>query len=299
VQLALKGVFKSFGDNHVLKGVSLECAPRGVTIILGGSGTGKSVTLRLLTGLMRPNQGQVLVDGTDITGLSERELYPIRAKMGYIFQFGGLLHSMDVGENVGLAMLERGQMNRSDIARIVAEKLKLVGLEGKESERPSNLSGGMKKRVAIARALANDPEVILYDEPTAGLDPPTSDAIDQLIASVANDMGKPSIVVTHDMRTVFTIGRLVHFLHEGKIIFSGSPEEFAKSNDPHARAFLARDQHLTAPIHGAVSSAAETNPVLGATKVSKPNAEATAPVLPAMKPAPTTRSHGDTGPLPR
>jgi phospholipid/cholesterol/gamma-HCH transport system ATP-binding protein len=257
VRIEVRGLRKSFGSNEVLRGVDLTLEERGVTIILGGSGAGKSVLLKHIVGLLHPDSGSILVDGVDIARLGERQLQPYRARMAYIFQAGGLIHSLSVGANVGLALSERRQMSRRQVERVVAEKLEQVGLAGKEKESPSNLSGGMMKRVAIARALASAPELLLYDEPTAGLDPPTAASIDELIGMVATDLGVTSAVVTHDMLTVFSIGTQVNFLHQGQLAVSDTPEGFRASDHPQAKEFLERESRSRgALILGADSSAA-------------------------------------------
>jgi phospholipid/cholesterol/gamma-HCH transport system ATP-binding protein len=241
VRIEIKNLHKSFGSNDVLRGIDLTLEPGGISIILGGSGTGKSVLIKHIVGLLRPDRGEVRVDGRDVTRLSEREWYPIRRRMGYIFQAGGLIHSLTVGDNVGLALSENRVSSPREIRRVVAEKLEWVGLAGKEQEMPANLSGGMIKRVAIARALASDPELLLYDEPTAGLDPPTAGSVDAVIERVGKELGVTTVVVTHDMLTVFDIADHVHFLSQGKVIVSGPPREFVSSGDERVRAFLKRD----------------------------------------------------------
>jgi phospholipid/cholesterol/gamma-HCH transport system ATP-binding protein len=241
MDIEVKGLYKSFGKLEVLRGVDLKINSGGVHIILGGSGTGKSVLLKHMIGLLRPDAGDVLLDGESIIGKSERQLYPIRRRMGYIFQGSALLNSISVGRNVGLALLERGKNSRSEIQQIVEEKLAMVGLEGRAEQMPGTLSGGQKKRVGIARALATNPEVLFYDEPTAGLDPPTAASIDRVIVDVAQQTGTTSIVVTHDMVSVFEIAEQVHMLHGGKRIFTGTRSELLKSQDPHIHDFLERD----------------------------------------------------------
>jgi phospholipid/cholesterol/gamma-HCH transport system ATP-binding protein len=240
MDIIVKNLVKSFKDNHVLRGLDLEIKQGRITVIIGGSGSGKSVLLKLLIGLMRPDAGSILVNGQDITKLSELALYPIRRQFGMIFQTGGLLNSLTVGENVALGLREHRLAPPEQIGETVRDKLALVNLADKEHEMPANLSGGMKKRVSIARALTLNPRVILYDEPTAGLDPPMAENIDSLILHLNQELGVTSVVVTHDMISAFKVAHTVNMLYEGKIITSGSPEEFRKSGEPIIRDFIKR-----------------------------------------------------------
>lgn len=240
IEIRLVDVWKSFGENEVLRGVTLTLRSGEISVIIGGSGSGKSVTLKHILGLIRPDRGQVYVDGREITQLREVELYPIRRRMGMIFQNAGLLQSLSVGQNVGLALSEFRLAPPWEIERIVEEKLALVGLAGKSRERPTNLSGGMRKRAAIARALTLNADCLLYDEPTAGLDPPMSETIDSLILDMKRKTGCTSVVVTHDLASVFRVADSIHMLHQGRIIFSGRPAELLAWEDPRAREFLAR-----------------------------------------------------------
>jgi len=241
MDIDVRQLYRSFGSREVLRGVDLHIPKGGVHVIIGGSGTGKSVLLKHMIGLLRPNSGQILVDGTDITRLSERALYPIRQRMAYIFQGCALLNSLTVGQNIGLSLSEFTHEKPRTIRRIVEEKLELVGLKGRADDMPSNLSGGQKKRVAVARALASDPEVLLYDEPTAGLDPPTASNVDNVIREVARETGVTTVLVTHDMISVFEVATHVHMLHAGRVVFSGTPQALRDSGDPEVRLFLKRD----------------------------------------------------------
>ncbi len=240
MEIQIRDLHKSFGDNAVLRGLSLTIRSGEVTVILGGSGSGKSVLLKHIIGLIKPDSGQVLIDGQDIVPLGEQELNEIRRRIGIIFQNGGLLQSLTVGQNVGLALVEHELAPRGEIRRIVAEKLALVGLEGKESEMPANLSGGMRKRAAIARALTVDADALLYDEPTAGLDPPMSKTVDDLIIEMKTRTGCTSVVVTHDLVSVFAIADSIHMLHQGEIVFSGTPKAMLECTDERVRSFLER-----------------------------------------------------------
>lgn len=209
-----------------------------VTAVLGGSGTGKSVFLKHLIGLLKPDQGQIEIDGENIVDLGERDLMPLRRRFGMIFQGGALLASLTVIENVAMALIENGLASRSRAFEIAREKLALVGLEGSEDKFPSALSGGMQKRAAIARALTTDPECFLYDEPTAGLDPPRARQIEELILDVNRKLKATTIVVTHDMHLVESIADHVFMLVEGRVIFSGTPTQLKNETNPLVQEFI-------------------------------------------------------------
>ena len=233
---------KSFGNKEVLRGVDLNIEEGKTNVIIGASGCGKSVMLKHIVGLLKPDEGQILIDGEDITKMNEKEIYAIRKKFGFLFQSAALFDSMTVGENVGIALRENTLTPKAEINRIVSEKLGMVDLPGTENLMPSELSGGMRKRVGLARALATDPQYILYDEPTTGLDPITSETIDELMDTVARskDPKVTSIIVTHDIFTVYEIGDRVAMMYEGKVHFNGTPEELRATSDPIVRQFLER-----------------------------------------------------------
>lgn len=231
---------KSFGRNQVLKGINLNIEDGKTTVVIGPSGCGKSVLLKIIIGLIKPDSGELLVDGVDITRLREKELYKVRGKFGFLFQGAALFDSMTVAENIGIGLYENNVMPDDKIDVIVKEKLDLVGLSGKENLVPSELSGGMKKRVGLARALACNPEFILYDEPTTGLDPIMSDSIDSLIDNLASKLKVTSIVVTHDIFSVYDVADKVAMIHGGVIHFEGTPQELDKTSDPVVREFLQR-----------------------------------------------------------
>lgn len=231
---------KSFGEKHVLKDVSLKI-PRGkTTCILGGSGSGKSTLIKCLIGLLSTTGGQILVDGRDITKIkSEVKLAALRRRFGYLFQEGALFDSMTVGENVTFGLKYLTDVPEKDYPRIIKEKLALVGLtEDVAKLNPSELSGGMKKRVSLARVLAVGPEVILYDEPTTGLDPIMSDIISDLIMDLKAKLGVTSVVITHDMHSAFKIADYIAFLYEGNILLHGTPEQFRKTDNPYVKQFV-------------------------------------------------------------
>ncbi len=240
--IEIKNLKKSFGKKQVLSGVDLTIEEGKTTVIIGASGCGKSVLLKHIVGLLKPDEGHILIDGEDITKMNEKEIYTIRKKFGFLFQSAALFDSMTVGDNVGVALRENTLMHKAEISRIVTEKLGLVNLPGTENLMPSELSGGMRKRVGLARALATNPQYILYDEPTTGLDPITSETIDELMDSVAQNklLKVTSIIVTHDIFTVYEIGDKVAMMYGGGVHFNGTPEELRVTNDPIVRQFLER-----------------------------------------------------------
>ena len=231
-------VSKRLGRNQVLRELKLDVARGESLVIIGRSGTGKSVLLKHVVGLMRPDHGTVRVNGVDVASLEEKELLSLREQMGMLFQGGALFDSMTIGENVGLALREHTPLPERQIEIIVSEKLALVGLSGSEGSRPSSLSGGMKKRAALARALALNPKIMLYDEPTTGLDPITSDVINQLIRRLQQRLGMTSIAVTHDMRSAYHIADRIAMLHEGRIHAMGTPDQIQATRDPIVRQFI-------------------------------------------------------------
>jgi phospholipid/cholesterol/gamma-HCH transport system ATP-binding protein len=241
MNIEVRQLYRSFGSREVLRGVDMAIDSGGIHVILGGSGTGKSVLLKHMIGLLKPDSGQVFIDGRDITRLSDRQLYPVRQRMSFIFQGAALLNSLSVGQNVGLALSENTRMTRREIDRVVDQKLEMVGLAGRAGDRPSNMSGGQQKRVAIARALASSPEVLFYDEPTAGLDPPTAATIDKVIRQVADATKVTSVIVTHDMISVFEVAEKIHMMHQGRVIFEGTSEELLRCELLEVRQFLKRD----------------------------------------------------------
>jgi phospholipid/cholesterol/gamma-HCH transport system ATP-binding protein len=236
--IEIAGLHKSFGSLKVLDGVDLNIATGESVVILGRSGCGKSVLLRHIIGLMKPDAGTVRVDGVDVPSLSYAGLARLRRRFGMLFQMAALFDSMTVGENVGLALREHSGLPPGEIDRIVAEKLALVGLPGIESMKPADLSGGMRKRVGLARAIAMDPDYVLYDEPTTGLDPITAQQINILIRRLQEELKITSIVVTHDMKSAAYVGDRLCLLHGGHIHFDGTPEEMQNSPDPAVQQFL-------------------------------------------------------------
>jgi phospholipid/cholesterol/gamma-HCH transport system ATP-binding protein len=236
--LSLEQVFKSFDGNSVLRGVDLEVR-RGETLsILGGSGTGKSVTLKILIGLLRADAGRVLFRGREVTTLSERDWVAVRRHIGMVFQGSALFDSLSVLDNVAYSLREHASLSEVAIRTIVATKLQLVGLEGVEERLPAELSGGMRKRVGVARALALEPEVLLYDEPTTGLDPANSRRIAELIRDLQKRLGVTSVVVTHDLPLAFSISDRVGLLHEGHLVQLDTPSRLREAPVPAMREFI-------------------------------------------------------------
>lgn len=238
--IEIKNVKKRFGRKEVLSGVDLTINKGETLVIIGKSGCGKSVLLKHIIGLLKPDEGEIFFEGTEITKLKLKELYKIRLKFGFLFQGAALFDSMTVGENVGLALVENSKLTQKEISEMVAEKLEMVGLPGIQKMMPSDLSGGMKKRVSLARSLATNPEYILYDEPTTGLDPVMSDAIDELIKELTERLKVTSIVVTHDIFSVYEVADKVAMMEEGKIHFHGTPKELVETQDQIIRNFLNR-----------------------------------------------------------
>ena len=245
--ISFNHVDKSFGDFVVLKDVSFSVLPGETLCILGRSGVGKSVSLQMLLGFLKPDSGRIMVAGEDICGFTERELQAIRRKVTMVFQNGALFDSISVGENVAFPMRERGDMAEDQILQVVKGLLEMVGVAGMENLLPSDLSTGMKRSVAIARALAAQPEAILYDEPTTMVDPLMAHLLGDLIERLKQQLHLTSIVVTHDMRLAKKLADRVVFLNAGKAIFFGTMEEMERSKDPVLQEFLEMDE-LTIPV---------------------------------------------------
>lgn len=229
---------KSFGGNHVLRGVNLKVEKGESMVVIGGSGSGKSVLLKHIIGTLKPDKGSVLIDGINIADLDETELYETRKRFGMLFQMSALFDSMKVWENVAFALMRHGKLDENDAKEIAAEKLRMVGLVGVEDLMPSELSGGMKKRVGLARAIAHAPEILLYDEPTTGLDPIMADAINDLIVEMKQKLTVTSIAITHDMHSAYKIADRIAMLYQGRIIGTGTPDEIKNTTNPIIRQFI-------------------------------------------------------------
>jgi len=245
--IQLRGLRKKLGGKQVLNGVDLEIPTGCSMVVLGRSGTGKSVLLKHIIGLMRPDAGSIEVDGEDITQMNENELNHVRQRFGMLFQGAALFDSLSVGENIALPLREHTKLSEPEIMKRVAERLDWVGLEGVEDMKPASLSGGMKKRVGLARAIAMDPAYILYDEPTTGLDPIMSDVVNRLIRSLQSRLGVTSVVVTHDLRSAWHVGDRLALLHEGRVHFTGTPEEAHRADDAFVQQFI--EGSSEGPVH--------------------------------------------------
>lgn len=236
--IAIRGLVKSLDHRVVLNGVDLDVAKGETLVVIGRSGCGKSVLLKHVLGLMRPDAGTVTIFGKRLDQLDRTHLYELRMRCGVLFQGGALFDSLTVAENVGLGLSENTTKTKSEIADIVAERLEWVGLAGIGPRAPSDLSGGMRKRAALARAIAMDPEIVLYDEPTTGLDPITAEGINDLIVRLRERLEVTAIAVTHDMNSAFKIGDRIAMLHDGHIIFDGSIDQVRNSSDPIVQQFI-------------------------------------------------------------
>jgi phospholipid/cholesterol/gamma-HCH transport system ATP-binding protein len=236
--IAVRGLKKRIETQEILRGVDVSVGIGETLVIIGRSGGGKSVLLKTLIGLMRPNEGEIWIDGQSIIGLNERQLAAVRRKVGILFQGSALFDSMTVEENIAFPLREAGERDQRVIADKIAEMLEVIELDGQQKKMPVNLSGGMKKRVGLARAIINRPSCILYDEPTAGLDPVVSDSINRLILRLQERYHVTSVVVTHDMKSAFHVGDHIAYLHEGRIYFYGTPAEIQASPDPLIQDFL-------------------------------------------------------------
>ena len=241
--IQLRGVKKRFGEQVVLDGVDFEVREGETLALLGPSGTGKSVLLKHINGLIRPDAGKVIVDDLEVATLPRKALSELRTRIGYVFQNGALFDSLSVFENVRLGLSDESKFNDLEYAeRRVAECLKLVNLAPDTAKKfPAQLSGGMRKRVGIARAIAGAPKYLLYDEPTSGLDPVNADIVDELVKRLDQELGVTSIMVTHDVRGAFNVADRIALLSDGKIVLQGTPDEFRESEDPKVKAFLERD----------------------------------------------------------
>jgi phospholipid/cholesterol/gamma-HCH transport system ATP-binding protein len=236
--IRLVDVHKAFGPKRVLEGFTLDVVEGETMVIIGYSGTGKSVAIKHIVGLLEPDSGSVLVDDLEVPALPRRELYKLRARIGYVFQFAALFDSFTIGENVAMGLRKQQEHTDAEIRDRVHEALELVDLPNVADRFPAELSGGMRKRVGIARAIALRPKYILYDEPTTGLDPVTSAVIDQLMVRMRDRLGVTSVVITHDMRSAYTVGTRIAMLYQGQVRAVGSVDEMRNSSDPVVRQFV-------------------------------------------------------------
>jgi phospholipid/cholesterol/gamma-HCH transport system ATP-binding protein len=237
-KIRVVNLHKTFGVNNVLRGVHLEVRLGESMVVIGGSGSGKTVLIKCIIGLIEPDEGEIYVDGIDITSLNAREMNEIRKKFGMLFQGGALFDSLTVWENVGFGLRQHTRLGEDEIRKIASGKLGLLGLKNIEDLMPAELSGGMKKRVSLARAIAMEPEILLYDEPTTGIDPVVADAINELIIRMREKLNVTSIAITHDMKSAYKIADRIAMLYQGKIIEVGTPEEIRNSLDPTVQQFI-------------------------------------------------------------
>jgi len=236
--IEVNDVHKSFAHNHVLQGLNLAIRPGESMVVIGGSGTGKSVLIKCIIGILSPDRGNILVAGQDIGSLKEKDLYQLRKKFGMLFQAGALFDSMKVWENVGFGLLQHTTLSKKEVKKRAIEKLNLLGLHQIEDLMPSELSGGMRKRVSLARAIAMEPEILLYDEPTTGLDPIRADTINALIVEMRKKIKVTSITITHDMVSAYKVGDRIAMLYQGKIIEVGTPDEIKNSPSAIVQQFI-------------------------------------------------------------
>jgi phospholipid/cholesterol/gamma-HCH transport system ATP-binding protein len=236
--IKVRSLTKKIGKQEILRGVDLEVQTGETLAIIGRSGGGKSVLLKHLVGLMEPNRGEIWIQGQNIIGLNERQLGAIRQKVGILFQGGALFDSMTVEDNIAFPLREAGERDANILHSKVAEMLEVMEMEGEEAKMPERLSGGMKKRVGLARAIIRRPSCVLYDEPTAGLDPVVADSINRLIRRLQQRFGMTSVVVTHDMKSAFDVADRIAYLHEGRVYFHGTATELQQSTDPLIEDFL-------------------------------------------------------------
>ena len=241
--IEIRGLSKRFGKKVVLDGLDLTVPKGKNTVVIGGSGTGKSVLIKCVVGLLRPDAGQILIDGEDITKMDERELVRVRRKFGMLFQGAALFDSLNVGDNVAFALRRLKMFPERQIQDVVEEKLTMVGLRDIQGLMPAELSGGMKKRVGLARAIAAEPDILLYDEPTTGLDPIMADVINGLIVALRESLGVTSISITHDMASAYKIADTIAMLYKGKIVEVGTPAEIRGSSNPVVRQFVEGRAH--------------------------------------------------------
>ena len=238
IVIELRNVNKTFGNRKILDNISLQIEKGETMVIMGGSGCGKSTLLRMIIGALKPDSGEIFINGRDVTRLNEDEMNEVRKKFGMLFQSAALFNSMNVGENVALPLREHTKLNESIINIMVKMKLELVGLTGFENLKPSEISGGMKKRVGLARAIAMDPEIVFYDEPGAGLDPIVASVIDKLITDLSKKLGITSVVVTHEMNSAFRVADRITMLYQGRILEIGTPEEIKKTSNKVIQQFI-------------------------------------------------------------
>jgi phospholipid/cholesterol/gamma-HCH transport system ATP-binding protein len=238
MSIVLRDLHKAFGPKRVLRGLDLEVQDGETLSLVGASGSGKSVMLKHIVGLLKPDAGSVCVDGLEVPELSRDELYELRRSVGYVFQFAALFDSMTVGENLAMGLRKKGGMSEEEIAERISESLEFVELEGFQDRLPAELSGGQRKRAGLARAIAFRPKYLLYDEPTSGLDPVTTTVIDRLIVKMSEELGVTSLVITHDMSSAYRVSDRIAMLYEGRVLETGSPDEIRRTRNLVVRGFV-------------------------------------------------------------
>ncbi len=236
--ISVQGLYKSFGRYDVLRGIDLDVPEGSTCVILGGSGSGKTVLMKHMIGLLKPDKGRVLVDGEDLVPMDAQELERVRRKFGMVFQAAALFDSMTVYENVAFPLKEHRKVSEDEARALVREKLAIVGLSNVEEKYPADLSGGMRKRVGLARAIILDPKIVLYDEPTTGLDPITTDSVDEMILTAKRELGVTSVVISHDIASSFKVADNLAFLYQGQIVAQGPPQSLRDHPHPGLRTFL-------------------------------------------------------------
>ncbi len=239
VMIEVQDLYKSFAGFAVLKGINLKMMEGTTTVVLGGSGSGKTVLMKHIMGLFKPDRGRVIVDGQDVSVMGRQELSRFRERMGMVFQSSALFDSMTVGENVAFPLREHSKLSEPEIRAKVKEKLAVVDLHDVEEKYPAELSGGMRKRVALARAIVREPKIVLYDEPTTGLDPLTTESVDEMIIHARERLSVTSVVISHDIGSAFHIGDHIAMINEGRIVEEGTPAEVRRTQEPHTKQFLA------------------------------------------------------------
>ena len=238
MSIELRDIHKAFGPKKILRGLSLDVEEGETVSLVGFSGAGKSVTLKHINGLLKPDQGTVFVDGLEVPRLPREQLYKLRLDIGYVFQFAALFDSMTVAENIRMGLVKKGGLGEKEMQERTAESLKLVDLNGFENRFPAELSGGQRKRAGLARAVAYRPKYLLYDEPTSGLDPVTTTVIDRLIMRMKEELGVTSLVITHDMKSAYTVSDRIAMLYEGRVVQVGTPDEIRASDNDIVRSFV-------------------------------------------------------------
>jgi phospholipid/cholesterol/gamma-HCH transport system ATP-binding protein len=236
--IELVDIHKSFGSKQVLRGFTLRVEEGSTTSLVGFSGAGKSVTLKHIVGLLEPDSGSVRVDGEEVVGMERAQLYDLRRRVGYVFQFAALFDSMTIAENLAMGLIKQGGYSEDQIRERIAQSLALVELEGFEDRYPADLSGGQRKRAGLARAIAFRPKYLLYDEPTSGLDPVTTTVIDRLIMKMEQELGVTSLVITHDMGSAYRISDRIAMLYEGRVLEEGTPDEIRQTENPIVKGFV-------------------------------------------------------------